>query len=88
MKKLILFVLALIPTVSFGQQLQNPKRMFLPLDRKLADKYQLDFDGILNSVPLDARNKLYVELNERQELVDLSIFDEKVFSESRLDWRQ
>ena len=87
-KKIFLFVLALLPGFSFAQQFQLSKKTLVKLDINSAEAYQIDLAAVMKAAKPEHKNKIFIELNEKHEVLDLTVFDEKVFSESRLDWRQ
>lgn len=87
MKKAILFVLAMVPSLSLAEQFQISRKIFVKLDGASAEKYQLDLPAILRATAPKDMNNIFIELNENNQILDISIFDEKVFNEPRLDWR-
>ncbi len=87
MKNAILFVMALMPSLSLAQESKISRKIFVKLDRGSAQKYQLDLLAILRATNPEYRNNIFIEVNENNQVLDISIFDENTFSEVRLDWR-
>jgi hypothetical protein len=89
MNRLILIALTLLSNFSFAQpiKLQIQKRQFIKVDSETAKIYNLDYSTILSAAAPQEHDKIYLEVNEKNEVINLGIFDEKIFAESRVDWR-
>lgn len=89
MNKLVCVLLALLPSFSFAESLKFSvqKRQFVKLDEVSAQKYNINMQTVFSSAGTENQDRIFLELNENDEVIDLGIFDQNVFAEARVDWR-
>ena len=89
MKKMILFLVSFISSISFAQKNdQNSKKnLIISKDDDRIQLLDVELANKIKNYPLNSRENILIEFNEDGELIDLKIFNEEIFSESRVDWR-
>lgn len=92
MKKInfyLMWLLGLTSIVANGEsrKVEILKHNLVKIDDSNFTQLDAELKSRIRSIPLEANEQMYLEINEAKEIIDLKIFKEEVFSEARVDWR-